>query len=49
MNRWNCPVACSRLGGTAAFRLSTHQSIRVSCSGGIYIRFGRDYQNISVA
>jgi len=39
----------SRLGGTAAFRFSTHQSFKVSYSGGTYIRFGGDYQNISIA
>src|SRR5215469_8199088 len=39
----------SRVGGTVAFRVSTHQSIKVSYSGGTYVRFGGDYQNISVA
>ena len=39
----------SRLGGTAAFRVSQHQSVKVSYSGGTYIRFGGDYNNVSVA
>ena len=39
----------SRLGATAAFRVSRHQSLKVSYSGGTYIRFGGDYQNVSVA
>jgi hypothetical protein len=39
----------SRLGGTAAFRISKHQSIKFSYSGGTYVRFGGDYQNVSVA
>jgi len=39
----------SRLGGTAAFRVSKHQSIKVSYSDGAYIRFGGNYQNVSVA
>ena len=39
----------SRLGGTAAFRVSGHQSVKVSYSGGTYIRFGGNYQNVSLA
>ena len=39
----------SRLGGTAAFRVSRHQSIKVSYSDGIYTRFGGNYQNVSFA
>jgi hypothetical protein len=39
----------SRLGATAAFRVSKHQSLKVSYSGGTYVRFGGDYQNVSVA
>jgi hypothetical protein len=39
----------SRLGGTGAFRVSTHQSIKVSYSAGAYVRFGGNYQNVSVA
>jgi hypothetical protein len=39
----------SRLGGTAAFRVSEHQSIKISYSDGTYIRFGGNYQNVSVA
>jgi len=39
----------SRIGGTAAFRISKHQSIKISYSGGVYVRFGGNYQNISLA
>jgi hypothetical protein len=39
----------SRVGGTGAFRVSKHQSIKVSYSDGAYVRFGGNYQNISVA
>ena len=39
----------SRIGGTAAFRVSKHQSIKVSYSDGAYIRFGGNYHNLSVA
>jgi hypothetical protein len=39
----------SRLGGTAAWRFSKHQSLKVSYSGGTYVRFGGDYHNVSVA
>ena|ERR1700758_3332789 len=39
----------SRLGGTAAWRYSHHQSIKVSYSDGAYVRFGGNYQNVSVA
>ena len=39
----------SRIGGTGAFRVSKHQSLKVSYSGGAYVRFGGDYQNVSVA
>jgi len=39
----------SRLGGTAAFRLSKHQSLKISYSGGTYVRFGGNYQNVALA
>lgn len=39
----------SRLGGTAAFRVSKHQSIKVTYSDGTYIRFGGNWQHVSVA
>ena len=39
----------SRLGGTAAFRLSKHQSIKASYSNGTYIRFGGNWQQVSFA
>jgi hypothetical protein len=39
----------SRIGATASFPISKHQSIKVSYSDGTYIRFGGNYQNLSVA
>src|SRR5271155_3378224 len=39
----------SRVGATASFPISKHQSIKVSYSDGTYIRFGGNYQNLSVA
>jgi len=39
----------SRLGGTAAFRVSRHESIKISYSAGAYVRFGGNYQSISFA
>jgi hypothetical protein len=39
----------SRLGGTVSFLISKHQSIKVGYSDGTYIRFGGNYQNVSVA
>jgi hypothetical protein len=39
----------SRIGGTASFPISKHQSMKVSYSDGTYIRFGGNYQNVSVA
>lgn len=41
--------ANSRLGGTAAVPITNHQSLKFSYSGGTYIRFGGNYQNVSVA
>ena len=41
--------ANSRLGGTAAIPLNGHQAIKVSYSGGTYIRFGGNYKDLSVA
>lgn len=38
----------SRLGGTVSFPVSKHQSIKVSYSNGTYIKYGGDFQNISV-
>src|SRR3989442_10563581 len=37
----------SRLGGTASFPVSKHQSIKVSYSQGTYVRFGGNYQSFS--
>jgi len=39
----------SRIGFTAAVPLSQHQSIKASFSTGTYVRFGGDYQNLSVS
>lgn len=41
--------ANSRLGGTAAIPITTHQSIKLSYSGGAYITFGGNFQNLSLA
>lgn len=38
-----------RIGGTAAFPLAKHQTIKVSYSNGTYVRFGGNYQSVSVA
>jgi len=39
----------SRVGVTASIPLTRHQSIKLSYSNGAYIRYGGNYQNISVA
>jgi hypothetical protein len=39
----------SRVGGTASFPISKHQSIKISYSNGTYISFGGNYQNVSAA
>jgi Putative MetA-pathway of phenol degradation len=39
----------SRIGGTAAIPVSKHQTLKVSYSNGDYIRFGGNYQNVSLA
>jgi hypothetical protein len=39
----------SRIGGTAAIPLGKHQSIKVNYSDGTYIRFGGNYQTVSIA
>ena len=39
----------SRVGATGSYRLSQHQTIKVSYSNGIYLLFGGNYQNVSVA
>jgi hypothetical protein len=41
--------ANSRLGLTAAVRITKHQALKFSYSGGTHVRFGGDYQNLSVA
>ncbi len=39
----------SRLGATVGVPITQHQSLKVSYSGGTYIRYGGNYQNVSVA
>lgn len=39
----------SRIGATAAWRFSKHQSVKVSYSNGTYIRFGGNYQVVQAA
>jgi hypothetical protein len=39
----------SRIGFTAAFPLSQHNSIKTSFSTGAYVSYGGDYQNLSVS
>ena len=39
----------SRIGATAAWRFSKHQSLKVSYSNGTYIRFGGNYQAVQAA
>jgi hypothetical protein len=39
----------SRIGCTVSFPLDKHQSVKIAYSDGAYIRFGGNYQNVSVA
>jgi len=39
----------SRIGGTISLPYSPHQSIKIAYSDGAYIRFGGNYNNVSVA
>jgi len=39
----------SRIGGTVSIPISKHQSMKFSYSDGTYIRFGGNYQSVSVA
>jgi len=39
----------SRIGGSAAIPMSKHQTIKFSYSNGAYVRFGGNYQSITVA
>ena len=39
----------SRIGGTAAWRFTKHQSLKGNYSAGTYSRFGGNYQNVSIA
>ncbi len=42
-------AANSRLGGTVSVPITKHQSLKLSYSDGTYIRYGGNYQNVSVA
>jgi hypothetical protein len=39
----------SRIGGTVSFPVSKHQSLKFSYNRGAYIRYGGNYDNVSVA
>jgi hypothetical protein len=39
----------SRIGGTASLPLGPHHSVKISYNNGDYIRFGGNYQSVSVA
>jgi hypothetical protein len=39
----------SRVGATASVPLGKHQSVKVSYANDLYVRFGGNYQNVSVA
>lgn len=39
----------SRIGGTVALPLWKHQTLKISYSNGTYVRFGGNYQSVSVA
>jgi hypothetical protein len=39
----------SRIGATASIPLSRHQAIKLSYNNGAYIRYGGNYQNVSVS
>src|SRR5258706_284957 len=43
------PQKNSRIGGTASIPLTKHQSLKFSYSNGDYVRFGGNFQNLSVA
>jgi hypothetical protein len=45
----NTLLANSRIGGTASIPVSKHQSLKLSYSDGVYVRYGGNYQNVSVA
>ncbi len=45
----NTVQTSSRIGATASIPLTKHQSLKVSYSDGDYVRFGGNFQNVSVA
>lgn len=42
-------LTSSRIGGTLAVPIAKHQSLKFAYSTGTYVRFGGNYQNVSVA
>src|SRR5262249_54791666 len=38
----------SRVGATGSVPLTTHQSVKLSYSNGAYIKYGGNYQNVSI-
>jgi hypothetical protein len=42
-------LSSSRIGGTFSLPITKHQSLKFAYSGGTYIRFGGNYQNLQVA
>jgi hypothetical protein len=52
LNRLENPLTAdrnSRIGGTASIPVTKHQSLKFSYSNGAYIRYGGNYQRVSVA
>jgi outer membrane putative beta-barrel porin/alpha-amylase len=45
----NTVQTSSRIGATASIPLRKHQTLKVSYSNGAYVRFGGNFQNVSVA
>lgn len=45
----NTRQTSSRIGATVALPVSKHQAFKVSYNNGSYVRFGGDYQNLSIA
>jgi len=50
---WGCESETvqrdSRIGATASFPISKHQSLKISYNDGAYINYGGNYQNVSLA
>jgi hypothetical protein len=45
----NTALKNSRIGGTVSLPVSKHQSVKFSYNNGAYIRYGGNFQNVSVA